>query len=437
MSQAQATASVTRILLAPDIDIEEFLSLPHLVRQSKAERQELESALQDFPSRASGLSDANLREQAARWALGQKPEGLGRSNHPLALMIHGRVAEGDGDLDKALSCYEKAAEAAPTESVCVLSRVRALCSQGRAREALDLLDQLRDEFSDRGEFSYQEGRALDALGRHDEAAQSYEQAIKLNPEHYRAVFQLARLLDLRGDDQAALELYRRIGPGSKHAFVSACLNMALIHEDRGEYDNAISCCRSVLKVDPNSHRARLFLGDTEASGRMYYSPEEAKETERLEAVLRVPVTDFELSVRSRNCLAKMNIHTLGDLVRQGEQELLSYKNFGETSLREIKEMLADRGLRLGMLKEDGQPRPAVQDRPRAPMPATSHENTPIDELELSVRSRKCMDRLGIQTIGQLCAKSEKELASAKNFGKVSLQEIKAKLGERGLSLRPE
>ena len=64
-------------------------------------------------------------------------------------------------------------------------------------------------------------------------------------------------------------------------------------------------------------------------------------------MLNIPVTDFELSVRSRNCLKKMNIKNLGDLLRTSEQELLSYKNFGETSLNEIKSLLASKGLRLG------------------------------------------------------------------------------------------
>ena len=65
------------------------------------------------------------------------------------------------------------------------------------------------------------------------------------------------------------------------------------------------------------------------------------------------MTDFELSVRSRNCLKKMNIRTLGDLTRVTEQQLLSSKNFGETSLDEIKEMMTTKGLHLGQSLEDG------------------------------------------------------------------------------------
>ena len=52
----------------------------------------------------------------------------------------------------------------------------------------------------------------------------------------------------------------------------------------------------------------------------------------LKQLLEIPVTDFELSVRSRNCLRKMNIRTLGDLTRTTEAALLASKNFGETSL---------------------------------------------------------------------------------------------------------
>ena len=75
---------------------------------------------------------------------------------------------------------------------------------------------------------------------------------------------------------------------------------------------------------------------------MYYSPRTRPAAARLRQVLEIPVTDFELSVRSRNCLKKMNIRTLGDLTRVSEQQLLSSKNFGETSLDEIKEMMGPR-----------------------------------------------------------------------------------------------
>ncbi len=61
-------------------------------------------------------------------------------------------------------------------------------------------------------------------------------------------------------------------------------------------------------------------------------------------------------------------------------------------------------------------------------------NTPVEELELSVRSSNCLRNANIKTIGDLTRKTEDEIAKTRNFGKKSLQEIKEKLKERGLSL---
>src|SRR5918995_944706 len=98
--------------------------------------------------------------------------------------------------------------------------------------------------------------------------------------------------------------------------------------------------------DGNPERARLNMKDVEPARSQYYD-EDSDRKDRRNAVLDIPITDFELSVRSRNCLKKMNIKSLGDLLRTSEPELLSYKNFGETSLNEIKTLLAAKGLRLG------------------------------------------------------------------------------------------
>ena len=114
----------------------------------------------------------------------------------------------------------------------------------------------------------------------------------------------------------------------------------------------------ILDAFPNHKRAKLFMQDAQASSNMYYDEEAQKKRDRLSQVLGVPVTDFELSVRSRNCLQKMGIFTLGDLARCSEQELLASKNFGETSLDEIREMLTSKGLQLGQLAhEKDEPEP--------------------------------------------------------------------------------
>src|SRR5689334_20613735 len=73
-----------------------------------------------------------------------------------------------------------------------------------------------------------------------------------------------------------------------------------------------------------------------------------REATQVGAVLTLPISELELSVRARNCLDGANIHTLHDLVTLSENEVMSLKNLGKTSLTEIKTKLAERGLSLGM-----------------------------------------------------------------------------------------
>ena len=70
------------------------------------------------------------------------------------------------------------------------------------------------------------------------------------------------------------------------------------------------------------------------------------------------VDELELSVRSANCLQNANIKTIGDLVQKTEAEMLKTKNFGRKSLKEIKEILAEMGLSLGMKLENWPPKTA-------------------------------------------------------------------------------
>ena len=73
-----------------------------------------------------------------------------------------------------------------------------------------------------------------------------------------------------------------------------------------------------------------------------------KEEGRLQKLLSTSINEIELSVRSSNCIQRANINTIGDLVRNNEQEMLKYRNFGKKSLNEIRKLLGDLGLSLGM-----------------------------------------------------------------------------------------
>ncbi len=80
------------------------------------------------------------------------------------------------------------------------------------------------------------------------------------------------------------------------------------------------------------------------------------QAEQLNENLFRSVDELELSVRSANCLQNANIKTIGDLVQKTEAEMLKTKNFGRKSLKEIKEILAEMGLSLGMKLENWPPK---------------------------------------------------------------------------------
>ncbi len=107
-------------------------------------------------------------------------------------------------------------------------------------------------------------------------------------------------------------------------------------------------------------------------------------------------------MRSRNCLKRMNIKTLGDLTRVTESQLLASKNFGETSLEEIRAVMNAKQLRIGQSLDQGQ-QYEFRYRPQQNLSPEEQAtlNKPVSDLNLSVRARKCMNRLNISTLGEL------------------------------------
>ena len=283
---------------------------------------------------------------------------------------------------------------------------------------------------------FRRGLEAERDGNHERAIDFYERALNENPDHEGACFNLAVLYDRRGDDARAIELYERICT-SPPVHLNALMNLAILYEDNNHYDEAHRCLDAVLRTNHNHPRARLYMKDVESARSQYYDEDADRRGDRRGAVLEIPITDFELSVRSRNCLKKMNIRSLGDLLKTTEPELLSYKNFGETSLNEIKALLASKGLRLGQAAEDGKAAAALTRRPVAPVGNVPAEilGKSVADLELSVRSRKALQRLNIGSLGELASRTEDELLGCKNFGQTSLNEIKQQLGAFGMSLR--
>ncbi|MHC4075676.1 MAG: tetratricopeptide repeat protein [Planctomycetota bacterium] len=285
------------------------------------------------------------------------------------------------------------------------------------------------------EYYYQLGRLKEVKGLYAEAMKDYNTALELDPNHRKALFHLAYRCDLSGDEEAAIDYYKQLLLNSP-IHTSALLNLAVLYEDAGKFHKALQCVEKVLEAHPNHQRAQMFKKDIESSMTMFYDEEKEKKKDRKNQIFETPISDFELSVRSRNCLRKMNIRTIGDLLNITEAELLSYKNFGETSLKEIKVILEIKGLRLGMALDE-KPHD-LSDEPDLQIEQDENQglfNKPVDDLRLSVRARTCLRNLNIHTVGELLQKTEAELLGCKNFGATSLNEIKKGIGHLGLSLR--
>lgn len=278
-------------------------------------------------------------------------------------------------------------------------------------------------------------RKLRNGGDHEACIAELRKAVAADPENPDNLFMLGYELDRMGEEEEAIAMYEQ-ACSQVPAPINALVNLAILYEDRGDFVRSERCLRQVLETNPNHPRARLYMKDVQASREMIVEDDENRDTFKRKALLDTPVTDFELSVRARTCLKKMNIRSLGDLLRITEAELLSYKNFGESSLQEIKQMLTARGLRLGQGLEDAHraARRALQEQYKG----TGQEQTlgkPVTDLNFSVRARKALQLLNIHTVGDLASHTEAELMGVKNFGATSLKEIRERLTEFNLTLR--
>ena len=338
--------------------------------------------------------------------------------------------------EESLKSYELAQKAGYCADACTLGKAEAYRYMEHHGKSLAELDKLSGAVEQTAEYLYQRGATIASLGVDtNEAVALYERAVIADRTHSGSLFGLALESERRGNDEEALELYKRAAANFP-TNVGLLINLGILYEDLGQYEQAVLCFQRVLDAYPNNEKARLFLKDARASNEMPFDEETQRKQDRVGQLLNLPVTDFELSVRSRNCLKSMNILTLGDLCRHTEQELLGSKNFGETSLIEIREMLTLKGLRLGQYAPEKHAPETIEVESLSP-DEQAVLLRPVTDLHLSVRARKCMTRLNIQTIAELVRKTADELLECKNFGVTSLKEIREKLTAYGIKLRGE
>ncbi len=112
--------------------------------------------------------------------------------------------------------------------------------------------------------------------------------------------------------------------------------------------------------------------------------------------------------------------------------MLSFNNFGETSLAEVKSILTQKGLDLEEETPSGEVLPVADDAVR-----NDSLDLSLEKSGLSTRVRKSLEDGSLKTLGDVCAKTGKELLDIKDFGRASLRELKKKISSYDLSLKEE
>jgi hypothetical protein len=181
---------------------------------------------------------------------------------------------------------------------------------------------------------------------------------------------------------------------------------------------------AISLVRPENEQLTGSLADDAVSTYLRDADKQSTGIDRNDPSLNSPISDFSLSVRGRKALDSMGIRTLGDLTSITAEQLLAIKGVGETTLNEIRDMLASKELKLADFWDVSGPR---SDREAVLL-------RPIADLKLSLRARKAMISLGMNTLGELVQCTPSDLLEIRNFGERTLSEVREKLASIGLRL---
>ena len=374
---------------------------------------------------------------AAAQTLGEENDGASSLNPFYRAMIALRL----GQNKTAIECFDKAEKAGYPKGDCALGRAEAYRAEGKSEESLKELDNISGETEQTVEYFYQRGATTadlitnaneDICKTPEEMIKWYERAYETDRNNPGALFGMALENERRGNDDEALAFYQRL-VCLNPTYVGALINLGLLYEDRENYEEAVNCYKRVLETDPTNIKAQMYIKDAEASLNRGRSTGRQRYTSSAKSIYDKQVSDYELSARARKALQAMGIETLGDLCSHTEKELLATKNFGDSSLEEIKRILDDAGIRLGTGPLVDEPEAAFNtDAAEAGADSLSSDSVlsrSVDELNLTVRAKKCLSRKDIRTIGELVRTTAEELMNSKNFGVTSLNEIKKKLND--------
>jgi DNA-directed RNA polymerase subunit alpha len=440
MTTAITEIDLDKLLEAETISRETVLHIKEQVHVSKENREKLDKKIEalkvDIKKEHDGArsKDLTLLLGICKWIIGRIKEAVELlkevKSRKLGAYFLGKCYRELGDYSQALECFERAKKTDAEEFDIVMDIAETKRMLGNIDDALKIIKSFSHSHANSAELYYQWGHCLDDMGEYQEAFNKYEQSLKIDPNHAKTLFRMAFNYDMGGEDEKAIEYYEKctkLHPTYKNAFI----NLGILYEDTGKYDDAVYCFESILDAEPTHDRAALFSKDARASMMMYYDEEVSKKQGKECEVLNIPISDFELSVRSKNCLEKMDIRTLKDLTRITEADLLSFKNFGETSLNEIKAILSQKGLRLGQTLESYNEADLFSKIDKG---QDKNSIETVSDLGLSTRCRNALSNAGIETINDIKEKTESELVQ-EGVKQNYIDELKETLSKLGLSLK--
>ncbi len=368
-------------------------------------------ALGEFSSAAEFLEKVKNRTEASHF-LGRALANLHRYEEALEALENGRSGGDDFQTDRLV--------------------VEVLCNLHRAEEAEKICKDYKKTKAQTPDWLYCMGRVREAEGEYGEAMECYEKALSMDENHRKSLFRLAFNCDLNGDDDRAIELYQKC-TSLQPASMGALMNLGILYEDRSEYEKAIECYEKVLAVDPAHKRARLYLKDADAALHMTVDEDMKSMLAQQQKTLAQPLDGFDLSTRCLHALDKMDITTLGDLTGISEEELLGLKNFGQSSLQEIKDLLA----RFGRKLADAPAK--ITEHSRQEEEAGSPDNEPndvnINDAGLTDDLAQFLLEMNVNTLEELTQYEEDELKSIYDLDEGYIDEIKNKLAEYELTLK--
>lgn len=448
MAATGEALDLKEVLSTEDLSLERLHELRKELHCHVDLRAQVEALVIDFGPVAKKLSSENkaeVRKGTSFWLIGRSEEAIQilketRASKEKSYVLGVAYLEAGRPAD-ALEQLKEANSADSSDPLVSAAFCEARIRAGLYEEAEAHVDRLVKK-QPTGRSLYLKGLLADLQGYHADAMAAYEKSLEAEPGYPESLFRLAYIMDLSGEDGKAMELYeqlRKLRPTHRNTI----MNLGVMYEDRGDYERAEQCYQSVLDYFPGHGRAGLYLKDAEASMTMFYDEDAARREAKVQQILGQPVAEVSFSPRVRNALQKLGVNSLGDLVQKSEEDLLGIPNFGRTSLRELKEFLSSKGLSLATASGPGGLVAAPEEAGLEPAAAAAGPVSDevlkknLSDFEWSGRIRKVFEKLGVVTVGDLLARTEKDLLKSKNLGVTSIKEIRKKLGQVGVSMKPE